>query len=576
VSLIWDNQAFFTVKNTGFYFGIVIAKYIDSMQIYLGRKKEVSILNLDMPKYTAFINGKIITINDKDEIAEAVLIADNKIAAVGSTEEIKSVAPASCEIVDLQGKSVIPGLIDGHVHASITVHGFEKCVNIQHPKYNTLEEMLSAIKERAEKTPKGEWIYARGSFDGQNKVKEKRFPTIEELDAISTEHPILIDFEVHMNVMNTYAMNLLGWTHETLIPKYASMGRDQQTGKPTGIFTEANIGFPPEVWGNYWVEVLRTGLKKHFVANGVTTIHEMPRNIESIRALQHLKDDGELPLRVKLYMMHNMQMPYEEFEKTGLLNTFGDPWLNLGGIKIFIDGCSYHANLHPYCDLKWTQEELDDFVYRVHKSGTQLLAHTLTPEGIEMGIKAYTKALKRLPRNDHRHRIEHAGDRIHRFAKQGVLYDTIEQVERDFLDNGIIPIVTPQFMRDNGPNMSPPLRTMIDRGYIIPGTTDATGSELETHNPWYGIWLAVTRKNIRGEVNEPEECITPMEAIKMFTKWAAWGGFEEKTKGSIEAGKLADMVILGIDPLTCEPDELRTMPVEAVMIDGKIKYKRDY
>ena len=529
-----------------------------------------------LPKQTAYFNGKIITMDDDDSIVEALLVVDDKIAAVGSTEEILSLASDTCERVDLKGKSVIPGLIDGHVHAGVTTNGYINCLNIQTPPYESLEQIFEALRKKVAETPKGEWIMARGSFDGQNKVKEKRLPTRQELDAISTEHPIMLNFEVHMNVLNTYAMKLMGWTHETLIPKYASMGRDQVTGEPTGAFTEIDVGLPKSPWGyEPWIKAFKEGLPKYYVSHGVTSIHEIPMCADSIKAMQDLRKNNELPLRVRLYMTHPNLIDLDEFLRSGIRQGFGDEWLNVGGIKLFADGCSYHANMHPYCDLKWTQKDLDEVVEKIHRAGMQVFIHSLTPKGVEISIKAIEKAVKKYPRKDHRHRVEHAGDRIYRFADNGVLYDTAENVLNTMKENGIIPIMTPQFMRDNEPNQGPPMRKMIDDGFIFPGNTDSTGSEVEVANPWYGIWLLVKRENMRGVVDQPDQRITPLEAIRMFTKWAAWGGFEENIKGSLENGKLADMVILKKDPLTCDVDELRTMEVEQVIIGGKKVYSAE-
>lgn len=516
--------------------------------------------------YVAFFNGRIITVDPQNRILEAVLILGDRILAVGSNEEIKVRLPKGGVSVDLGGRTIVPGFVDSHVHMELTVNHLTNAVNVHLPEMKSLVEILDRVKERAATTPKGEWIIAKSSNRLAQKIAEKRLPTREELDAAAPDHPVIIDQEVHVLVLSSLAIEKLGWTQETWLPKNSTLGRNQQTGQLTGVFAEVWQSLPYNPWGyENLLETLRTAPIKHYVSRGVTSAHELPFSIDGIRAWQQLKEEGNLPLRLRFYLEHPHLINIDQFLKLGLGKGFGDEWLSIGGLKLFIDGCGFHANLHPMEDVNFTQAELDEVVYKAHAAGLQIWGHTVTPAGIRMGISAYKNALKRLPRQDHRLRLEHAGDRI-------FTYENPEKMLYQMKDLGIIPIITPQFFHTLFERTGPPLRRLIDEGFIFPGNSDTTGSEPEACDPWHGIWVSVTRKNYYGHVYTPEERITPLEAIRMFTLWGAWGGFEEKTKGSIEPGKLADMVVLGEDPLTVDPDALRTMPVELVLIGGRVKH----
>ncbi len=201
----------------------------------------------------------------------------------------------------------------------------------------------------------------------------------------------------------------------------------------------------------------------------------------------------------------------------------------------------------------------------MHSSGLHLWTHVATEPALEMGLKAYEYALKRYPRQDHRLRLEHAAEQINQYS------DSEEKIQR-MQSQGIVPIMTPQFTHCLPDFVSPTLRDYIDRGLVLPGNSDSTGSQPEGCNPWHSIWVAVTQENYYGKRKNLDQGISPLEAIRMFTMWGAWGGFEEKIKGSIEPGKLADIVVLGDHPLTCDHAALREMTTELVIIGGRIKF----
>jgi predicted amidohydrolase YtcJ len=512
----------------------------------------------------ALVNGKIITIDNHDSIQEAILISGEKIIAVGSNNEIKELVSKDCEVIDLEGRSVIPGFTDSHNHIELAINQLNSLMSVHTPPFESLEQIFNALEEKTKSTPEGEWIIARGSFGMHQKVREGRFPDRHDLDKVSTVHPIAIFSGMHITILNTKAFEVMGWNHETDMPRGSTFGRNSATGDITGVVTEVKEHLPISTWTyEQLMSHLPSKTIQYFVSRGVTSVHEQPFTTEGIHAWQELRDKDELPIRLRLYLRHPYLINLDEFIRFGLKKGFGDHWLSIGGIKLFADGANYHANLHPAADLKWTQEELDELVYKAHAAGLQILTHSLTHQGTKMAITSYERALARLPKSDHRHRVEHIGDR----------YEQFDETLLDRMNNSqIVPVTTPHFIYSNFKNKEIRLRTLINNGFILPGNTDSTGSQPESIDPWHSIWCCVQRKNMYGEIIKPEERLTPLEALRMFTLWGAWGGFEEKIKGSIETGKLADLVVMNLDPLTVDPDALRTMSIEFVMVGGEVKW----
>jgi predicted amidohydrolase YtcJ len=483
-----------------------------------------------------------------------------------------AISPKGSKIVDLKKRAVIPGIVDGHVHAELTAANQKLGLIIQCPEVGTVEEVLNLISEYAKKIPKGEWLIIRGPNAMANKLAEKRLPTIEEMDKAAPEHPAALFSAVHICVFNHNAIEKTGWWHETRLPMTSTMGRDQTTGEPNGVYTE--------IWGEKsflipWgydklVEAMHEGVLEYYASGGITTIHELPYSSGGIRGWQKMKYENRLPVRVRLYLTHPNLIDIDEFLKLGFGKDFGDEWISIGGIKLFVDGVMSHANGFMMDDLKWSQGELNDLVAKANDAGFQLWLHTLSPAAIKCAVEAFEYALGITPRVDHRHRIEHCADRWNRIldGKPFVSRELKEKIKR----LGLIPVSTPQHISAFPDRPGVPTRTLINEGYITPGASDTTGAQPESCNPWYGIGCLVSRKNLYGKVLTPEECITPIEAIRMNTLWGAYCGFEEKIKGSLEPGKLADFCILDQDPLTIDSDAIKDITVSTTIVGGEITY----
>lgn len=527
-----------------------------------------------------FLNGQIITVDASNRLAEAVAVKGNRIVAVGRNDEVKQWIGPVTRVFDLRGKSLVPGFIDAHLHMSI--YGTNKLgVNAKDSNITSISDLLAELKRKSEMTPKGEWVRAWG-FD-ENRVKEKRFPTREELDSVSTIHPIFVMRTcAHRSIVNSLALQRAGFDEHTPDPPGGRIERDGE-GKLTGLLVETAHMQMFEVAGFSEKELLQ-GLKlasDDFLAAGITSIHDAGGyGPDNLRAMQKAVQDGLV--KVRIYAMVCALNQSEEFVKkmvdAGIVTGLGDEHFRIGPAKVFTDGASSSATMalrEPYTSkpedygiLYYSQEELNRILIEAHAKGFQITAHAQGDRAIEMLLNCFETALTKFPRNNHRHRIEHAGvsmpDLVERMAKLG-----------------IVPIPNPAFfiefgdgyLKDIGERVEHmyPVRDFFDRGIIAAGGSDAP---VTAYNPLLGIHGAVNRCSNSGQVVGAKQRISVMEAIRMFTWNGAYASFEEHLKGSIEVGKLADLVILSDRILDIPTDAIKDLVVEMTILDGEIVYKK--
>jgi predicted amidohydrolase YtcJ len=519
----------------------------------------------------AVTNAHVVTLDPVTPTAEAVLIRSGRIALAGSNDDVLRAAgdDDSFQQYDAGGRTLVPGFIDGHAHFELTCCALTHCLSLTTPPYNTLESLADAIYERVSATPKDRWILVRGSFNLYARLEDKRLFTRQELDAISEDHPIMVYSSLHVNMLNTRALKELGlWDREP--PKGVVVHRAED-GTPTGAVTEVWDLVPP-----FTVEEVKTAIREQgeelFLSKGITTIHNLPYSAEDILAVQELQAAGELPIRFRNYYHVPHQIDLDSLLAMGLKPGFGDDRMRFGGVKIFIDGVGHDGYGKRVWDLKWEPDDLIEFVCKAHAWGQQLWMHVCSPLGIRLACDAVEEAMRRSPR-PHRHRIEHAADYL-------IEDDDITRVR----DLGILAITTPVFVYQQGDTLALPnserfprqfrLRTLIDRGYEVIGSSDSTGSIPDGIPPLYNIACAVTRKTLSGNTYHPEEAITVEEALKLFTIWPAKGTFEEHDKGTITPGKLGDLTVLTANPFDVEPEELFEVDVAATIIGGEVVWQR--
>ena len=541
----------------------------------------------DIEADTILVNGKIVTVDGKDTVMEAVAVKDGRILKVGPTAEIKRLAGDRTQVIDLKGKTVLPGFVDSHEHC-ITKGLQTDYVNCASPPMKTIEDIVKALAAKAAQKKKGEWVV--GSGWDESKLKEKRFPTRYDLDKASTSHPIYIGRAGgHNSVANSLALKLGGINKDTLQPKGGRIEKDA-AGEPTGRLDEIaamslvrnNIPSPSpeeavELMVRNWPAV-----EEELLSWGLTTVDEAHIKAREALAYQELLKQRKLHMRVGL-MLDGMA-PYSgyatsDLSRQGLRTGFG--WgdkLSVIGVKLGVDGAmgSHTAAFHePYENepenrgiIRVTQEELTDEVVRCHLAGLRTCIHAIGDWAVDIALNAVEEALKRNPWEDHRHRIEHAGylekPQLERMKRLGVLPS--ESIGFCY------PIGDSHLWALGEHRMSGyyPMRSLKEHGIIAGGNSDGFGENWAIT----GIYGCVTRRTMGGEVLAEEQAISVMDAIRVYTINGAYLEGTEKEKGSLEPGKLADVVVLDRDILTIDPREIIETKVLMTIVGGEVVYKR--
>jgi predicted amidohydrolase YtcJ len=505
------------------------------------------------------LNAKIMTLDPSQPEAEAALIRNGRIAVVGRNEDVKLNAGAAKRF-DAGGRTVVPGFIDAHAHFEMTCNAAAYQAQCHTPPLRNLREIFDVLRAQVAKTPKGKWVVGRGSFGFFNVVEEKRYPTRQELDAITTDHPLALYAGLHVEMFNTIAFQELGlWDAATSKAPRAAMVHRDAAGIPTGVATE----IWPMVPG-YSIEETKAAVKAHardlFTAKGITSIQTLPLWSGDLRADQELQASWDLPIRLRAYYHVPKVTSLQGLLDTGLLPGAGDDMFRFGGVKIFIDGTAGDGIGHASDDLKWTQTELNEFVSQAHSGGLQLSMHTLTHTGIVFGCNAVEEAMRRDPR-PHRHRLEHVSrlqsiDEIRRIRKLGILLTITPSQDK-----------TPPVP---GRPQSRDYKALVEEGINPIAVTDATGT-IPIFSPLFGIASVVATPQEGGSTSEGGN-LTFEDALRMWTIWAARGGIEEKDKGSISAGKLGDFAVLSADPRGRPGGELFDLKVQATILGGEVVF----
>ena len=527
-----------------------------------------------------FLNGEIVTVDGNNRVVEAVAVKDNRIIAVGSNEEISEYITSATDIIKLDGKSLLPGFIDAHLH--LTIYGTNLLgVSCIEPHILSLENIFADLRKKAQETPKGKWVRAWG-FNETNLI-ESRFPTREELDKISVDHPIVIIRTCnHTSIANSKALEIAGITDNTANPEGGIIEHNPD-GSLTGKLIE-NAHMQLFEFASYTDEELRKGMKlasDEFIQAGITSVHDAGaygEGSETLRIMQQAVNSKDIKVRVYAIIgsLTNSHDFVHKMVEAGPITGLGDHRFKIGPAKVFTDGSStgptiatrepYTHNSNDYGITYYSQEELDSILGEAHKKGFQITAHAQGDRAIEMFLNCIEKALSNYPRKDHRHRIEHAG------IASPDLQERMKML-------GVVTIPNPVFMYVNGEkyleyygdrvNVMYPSRDYIDQGIIAAFGSDSPVTLLD---PLLGIHAAVNRESQEGHSVGKNQCIGIMEAIRAYTWNGAFASFEENFKGSIEVGKLADLVILNESILHVDKRNIKDVKVELTMINGEVLF----
>lgn len=525
---------------------------------------------------TVFINGQVLTVDEDNSIASAVAVKDNKIIRVGSDDHVKEVIGENTKVIDLEGKTLLPGMNDSHTHPG--AYGVFWVRGVQcGPDIETIRELLERVAEKAKNTPKGRWILGY-KFDN---IKLGRYPTLEELDSVTPDNPFYIQRrDGHIGVANSLALKAGGVNKDTQDPPHGKIDRDEN-GEPTGVLRETAKDLVYHKMPEYTEEEFYEGLIhvfEEYNSFGLTSTHASMTYKEEFKAMQRMKRDGVLNMRIGVHGSGRDEGLLESFITAGIQTPYGDDWVKITCVEWVFDTSTsgrtaayykpYVGEPDNYGILAYTQEDIEDRVMRAHMAGIRVSLDGIGDRGIDAALDAIEKALKSKPWPDHRHRIEHCchvtPEIQNRLIELGVM-DCSASVFVHELSDAYMDHRWPEEMRWMWPH-----RTLIDKGLIVPGHSD---SPVCTANPWVSIDGLVTRTSKNGVLMTPEEAITPMEAIRAYTIDGAYAAFEEDIKGSIEVGKYADLVIVDRDPLTIDPHDLKNVKTLLTMIDGRVVYE---
>ena len=507
--------------------------------------------------------GTVITLDEGDRTAEAIAVRGNRIAAVGSDEEIARLTGQNTRVIDLRGRAVVPGFIDAHTHVESTAEFRHFWVDLHSPPLPPVpssDAIMRKLGQRVAEVPPGTWVVGHGPFGAQVP------PTAEELTREFPHHPVIIKYWMHQYVANRKALELANITRLTLDPPGSLIQKDTD-GELTGLLLENFELFPIPYPRAQLKEALRHTLTEDFLKQGVTTVHELAVTVPANGLYQELYDEGKLPVRLHLgYMIYPALQPIVDLESLlsmGVRTGLGDDWLRIGAAKLFVNGAGAGRPL-----IRRDQATLNNAALRLHDAGWQLWLHAIGGPAQDMALEALETVLHAAPKADHRHRIEHIGGALDQ--------ERFERMKR----MGVIPVPTeraqpyPQaWMGDSG-NRRYPYRTLLEMGLQPPGNSDTAGGGSWQLHTMSRLALFVTRATSEGDVYLPAERLSVTQALRVLSTYGAYAGFEEHTKGTLEPGKLADLVVLSTDPLAIPAERLWDLKVDATVIDGAVRYER--
>ena len=524
---------------------------------------------------TVIKNANIITIDPRTPKASSLAISDGKFIAIGDNTACDSLIGPDTEVLNLSGKTVLPGFIDAHIHVLNSGIRHVMAADCDLPNIPLIQQ---ALRDRIKETLPGGWI--QGFKFDDTKTQEKRFLFKSDLDAVTTEYPIMVAHRAgHIYYLNSTALAAANFDDNTPDPPGGRLGRDPDTGGLNGVVYERAIEpirfglIPPET-----PDIRQRGLIticKMLNQVGLTSVHDARVIQTEFDAYQNGLDNAELTLRVYALMYHPH---FEALKNAGIKTGFGNEFLRIGGIKMIADGAIAARTAYisePYigsdCDhgiLAMTQEEIETNVINMHNAGFQVCIHANGDLTIDMVLDAYMKAQKLNPRTDTRHRIEHCS-----LVNPDIL--------RKMRESNTIATPFCTYVYHHGEKM--PFfgeerlkwmfaqKSFLDYGIISTGATDYPPGPFE---PLLGIQSCVTRTDSNGKTWGVEQQISVDEALKIYTLNGAYASFEENIKGSITEGKLADLVILSDDPRTVDPNTIKDIPVERTILGGNTVFEK--
>ena len=539
------------------------------------------------PADTILINGKVYTVDAKQLWAQAVAIRDEKIVAVGDGAEIEKLRGPHTKVIDAGGKLVLPGFVDCHIHfldGSISL-GQANLESAKNPA-----DIQRILREYAAKHPGDGWILGGGwnyAMFGEENLPNKKY-----LDEVFPNRPVLLyGYDGHTSWANSKALALAKINKDTPNPPNGAIVRDPKTGEATGALKESAGGLVgklvPKPTREEKLAALRAGV--HWAnENGLTRVHSAGGDFEEFALYDELRRHGDLTLRMYIaYFLDPPELRPKDLAAIEEARTkYTGDWLSGGVVKMMIDGViESHtaAMLEPYTDdpstkgkLFWDPEKYKAAVAELDKRGLQLFTHAIGDYAVRTALDAYENAETINHTQDRRPRIEHietvtTAD-IPRFGKLGVIASM--QPLHAYPDEDTLRV----WAGNVGPDRAS--RAWVWNSIAKSGGRLAFGSDwnVVTLNPWEGLQMAVTRQTTEGKPDGgwmPEQRVTLAQAVEGYTLGAAYAGRREKTEGSIEPGKLADLIIVSQNIFEIDPHTIAQTKVEKTIVGGRVVYQAD-
>jgi predicted amidohydrolase YtcJ len=537
-------------------------------------------------------HGKIVTVDAQFSVREAVAIKAGKITAVGRDADVLKERGAATRVIDLKGRTVLPGLFDSHVHALEA--GLSE-YRAPLPALDSIPAVQAFLRQQARSVPKGEWIVVPRTFP--TRLTEMQMPTKDVLDVVP-DHPVMFDAS-YVVIANSMALRVSGITRDTPNPPGGEIVHDSR-GEPNGILKNAQKllkGVPRASAGfteTDRLQALQDQLQR-YAAAGLTSVNDRAVDAEQIALYRKLKDSGRLPIRVAMTWRPDAARPTEELiaaiKSAAYVTNTGDDWLKFGAFKLTLDGgmtIGTAFQRYPYGpfgkqlygktdpddrgQLFISPEKLTAVMRAARERGWQLTTHDQGGGAVDTWLDTLSTLDRERPIRDSRSFVMHASfqspEAIARMKKMGILADTQSQwLYHD------APALEKVFGHA-GMRYFFPLRSYLNAGIVVAAGSDHMighdkNRAVNPYNPFLSMWIMIARKTDRGEVLYPEERITRAEALKTHTIWSAYMQFTEKEKGSIEPGKLADLVVIDRDYLTCPEDQIKDIQPTMTIIAGR-------
>ncbi|MGH9339495.1 MAG: amidohydrolase [Acidobacteriota bacterium] len=554
----------------------------------------------EAPADLVVLNGKILTVDSQFSQAEAAAVRDGVFVAVGSNADIRRLVGDGTRVIDAQGRTVIPGLIETHVHATGAARREATAPFIQ---LGSIAEIQEWVGRQAGSQPKGTWIQIPRA--DVTRIQERRIPTRQELDEAATEHPVVFNWQYanhQIQVLNSAALAAAGIRGDT---PAGERGKIELTpdGNPTGVLENASFLVSqflerPEASESEYLDSLNRLLRRYNEL-GITSIFERNSNAEGYQSYERLKAEDRLPVRVTVTIGLRSDGTVEDTERfiRSLPFSFGDgdDWLRVGPLKIGVDGGILYGTAfmrEPYGrdsfelyrisdpehrgSLRLSPDQLKNIIGTGHRLGWQMSSHVTGDAGVDAVLDAVEAIHQENPISSRRYTLIHAyfanPQAARRAARLGVCVDTQPAwyyKDGDALAQALGPARLNKFIglaqwREEG------VKVALNSDHMQGFDPDKS---LNPYNPFLTLYTAVTRKTEYGQVLGKDQRISRPDALRMLTIDAAYLGFDESRKGSIEVGKLADLALLSDDLMTCDAEAIKNIRAHTTIVGGRVLYE---